>query len=821
MWVDRLEVDGFGRLRATYEFSPGLTVVTGPNESGKSTLHQATIRGMFGFTRSEYRRYGGTSTLSEWAPWTGPPFGLTAILRTDDRTLRATWAFDRDNSSQALKLIDEHTGDDLTEEVAEMHGTTALGRYLLNLDYEEFCQVCMLEQAAIGAVVRSDGLVDSLRRAVETGAAEFGVDHATELLGAALGGDQIGVRRDNLAALQTGRLGRSLSRREEIEGDLKDAAETQAELMELAQQLAAERLGEEELGATRLVVEQELLLTRAKDLEERTGSAREASEHAAFKPGESVRLDEEIVEQVATRFHERDRLAGQQTENEPRAEAARELVGGLEGKIADCAQRMREVEAYRTVDSSPRDEVTDLVARLQELRREPVATPTGEVASASQDPLWIAAAAAAIASLAGAAIVGPAALAGFLISTVLVVVALSRRRRVTISAQPRSTEERRSELAAQLQSVLDAAGVSPASDSGVRASAYLDACTKRAEHDGLVAEHAVLQRQAVEAAEPERDQRRLVAEAEAVDASIRTELQQLGIEAADLERARQEFESRVREAQESQRLMDKAEGASTALETALGGLTMEQLAQECEAAGQRLRENIAQHGELAREPGHQSALEGRLRDLNVEATKVSAEVGRLEARIAEREDALTSVPALRGERKELNDLVEGIRVAAEAISVARSGLEEAASEAHRRFAPILNAAIAQDLPKITGGRYETARISEELEITLEAPETGDTVDAEHLSRGTQDQIYLVERLAILGMLDTEEVRAPLLLDDVFVHFDEERLGFALELIAREAGGRQVILFGGDSRIPKELDNAGIEHEPIELALAAA
>lgn len=72
MWIERLDIDGFGRLAGPFVFGPGLTLVTGPNEAGKTTLQEALVRAMFGFTSKERRRYGGTAVKDDFDPWVHP-----------------------------------------------------------------------------------------------------------------------------------------------------------------------------------------------------------------------------------------------------------------------------------------------------------------------------------------------------------------------------------------------------------------------------------------------------------------------------------------------------------------------------------------------------------------------------------------------------------------------------------------------------------------------------------------------------------------------------------------------------------------------------
>ncbi|MNO88152.1 hypothetical protein D3C76_795890 [compost metagenome] len=66
------------------------------------------------------------------------------------------------------------------------------------------------------------------------------------------------------------------------------------------------------------------------------------------------------------------------------------------------------------------------------------------------------------------------------------------------------------------------------------------------------------------------------------------------------------------------------------------------------------------------------------------------------------------------------------------------------------------------------------------------------VDSAKLSRGTAEQMYLSMRLALAGTMNSK-VTLPLLLDDIFVNFDQERMMVALSLLQEIAATRQVIL----------------------------
>ena len=97
---------------------------------------------------------------------------------------------------------------------------------------------------------------------------------------------------------------------------------------------------------------------------------------------------------------------------------------------------------------------------------------------------------------------------------------------------------------------------------------------------------------------------------------------------------------------------------------------------------------------------------------------------------------------------------------------------------------------------LTGGRY--ARVHVDRQMNLEAGAQDAAMRRLlSLSGGTADQLYLAVRLAICRLLLPEG--APIVLDDALVMFDDERLQLALDLLRREAAGRQIFLFTCQSR----------------------
>ena len=81
-------------------------------------------------------------------------------------------------------------------------------------------------------------------------------------------------------------------------------------------------------------------------------------------------------------------------------------------------------------------------------------------------------------------------------------------------------------------------------------------------------------------------------------------------------------------------------------------------------------------------------------------------------------------------------------------------------------------------------------------MTPSAQEAGQLLphEANQLSQGTEDQLYLAVRLAICEMVLPPENEVPILLDDALVNFDDERMAAALDYLLELSSQRQILLF---------------------------
>lgn len=77
---------------------------------------------------------------------------------------------------------------------------------------------------------------------------------------------------------------------------------------------------------------------------------------------------------------------------------------------------------------------------------------------------------------------------------------------------------------------------------------------------------------------------------------------------------------------------------------------------------------------------------------------------------------------------------------------------------------------------------------------------GERVSVEGMSDGTKDQLYLALRLASIDKYVQENEPIPFIVDDILIHFDDERAKETLKVLLELSKKTQVIFFTHHSRL---------------------
>jgi len=179
MHVVSVHARAFGPLRDRWlTLAPGMNVVFGPNEAGKSSWHAAIYVGLCGMRRSRGAQVKEDRDFTErHRPWDGAEWAVTVTLETaDGRRLE----IQQDLADlAACRVTDLGTGQDLTSQLLN-EGTPDTAR-LLGLTRRTLPPTISVRQAEILRVLDSPtDLQEHLQRAAATAGADQTAEAAIE-----------------------------------------------------------------------------------------------------------------------------------------------------------------------------------------------------------------------------------------------------------------------------------------------------------------------------------------------------------------------------------------------------------------------------------------------------------------------------------------------------------------------------------------------------------------------------------------------------------------------------------------------------------------
>lgn len=147
------------------------------------------------------------------------------------------------------------------------------------------------------------------------------------------------------------------------------------------------------------------------------------------------------------------------------------------------------------------------------------------------------------------------------------------------------------------------------------------------------------------------------------------------------------------------------------------------------------------------------------------------------------------------------------------MNLAKEVLNNAYEKMKNSVTPKFTQNLSHNISSITEGKYNKVMFNEEEGLIVEL-ENGDYIPVNRFSIGTIDQLYLSLRLSMIDELSEESV--PILLDEVFAFYDDERLKNILEYLNAKFKNRQIIIFTCTNREKNILENKNIDYNYIEI-----
>lgn len=707
MIIECVTVEAFkGLADGTYELSPGLTVIQGPNEAGKSSLQEAILAGLFGDAASTAKRW---QQLHSWQA--GRKCSVQLQLDVDGKR----YGLKRDFENRRQELVPADGGavvsgrDPVRARLTLLAGLGSEATYTTTacLQQQELAQVRagaelrdMLQETVTGgeddasvseALRRVDReLNDKFRRGRRGG--EKGLWLATN--------DALTEARERLARI-TEEVSRTVKARETIATYTDEFEQKKKELTE--NQVLLQRVQE----AKKKQEEYEDLDTECRALQKRIQRARELSDDIAGRERDLEGLPSADID-VADSLKS---AAKRQSEMEHEIGQTEQRISGLQAQEQELSQGKTEAQAAST-------------------RRRGAGIALAVSTAVAAVALWQA--------LAGVtafwAILAVAAV-GAGVSVAVLISARTSGSVHDLDTEISSLRGRLSTMQEHLQALQDSHAESGKSVEETLQRAQMDSIDKY-----------------VEVA----NQRDSLTKQNRTDSRILEEL--LGGDDCDK------------------------------LEESLDRLSLDRRALE-----QELREPEMLAADMS--PEQMRELEDNIAHLKQEVPQLDDELREARAIITQSSFDVEDETRVGEQVEALQEQVARLAEYEQVLALAADVMEEARRQSMHSAVDTLGPTIKQYLSDLTGGRYEEVEIQgDELVPAVYSRDKSDFVNPdEELSLATKEQLYLAWRLALAGLL-WQETAPPVLLDDPLVNFDDDRKGYALQLLGDIAQTRQVVLF---------------------------
>ena len=174
---------------------------------------------------------------------------------------------------------------------------------------------------------------------------------------------------------------------------------------------------------------------------------------------------------------------------------------------------------------------------------------------------------------------------------------------------------------------------------------------------------------------------------------------------------------------------------------------------------------------------------------------------------------LEELITLQEEHENLSEQLKEIEQKNYEINLAKEFLEKAYEKMKTIITPKFTENLSQTIKNITNDKYSKVNINNENGLIIEM-QNGEYVSAEKLSIGTIDQLYLSLRMSMVEEISKEKM--PIILDEAFAYYDDERLENILKYLIERFNNHQLIIFTCTNREKEILNKLNYKFNNIEL-----
>ena len=199
-------------------------------------------------------------------------------------------------------------------------------------------------------------------------------------------------------------------------------------------------------------------------------------------------------------------------------------------------------------------------------------------------------------------------------------------------------------------------------------------------------------------------------------------------------------------------------------------------------------------------------IQNKINNKKIELNSIELEIKNIEPKL----DNLSKIEEKLVNDKEEMSTLQKINLS---FDLAKDVLEKSYEEMRNTVTPKFTQELSKAISEITNEKYNKIMFNDVEGLIVEL-ENGNYIPVSKLSIGTIDQLYLSLRLSMAEELSEEYL--PIILDEAFAYYDDERLKNILEYINNKFNNHQIIIFTCTDREKISLNKLDVNFHYIEL-----
>ncbi|EHR35655.1 ATP-binding protein [Helcococcus kunzii] len=172
----------------------------------------------------------------------------------------------------------------------------------------------------------------------------------------------------------------------------------------------------------------------------------------------------------------------------------------------------------------------------------------------------------------------------------------------------------------------------------------------------------------------------------------------------------------------------------------------------------------------------------RLENLNKKKSEINSEIVQIKSTSKERFRGKRNISTILSDieltKKEIRKLEKELSL----LLKTKEYIKKSFDEVEVDFSGKINEKASKIIQKITNGKYDRLYIANDFSISILDSKTRNIKEWKYLSSGTIDQLYLSLRLAITELIIEHSSERILLLDDIFIRYDNNRAKESMDFL---------------------------------------